>query len=60
MKVYYKTVKNLPPIQPDKYSEEILGLWRKVAKEGITNGTEYNSVVATFTEQVRNAFPELQ
>ncbi|WP_235338457.1 ABC transporter substrate-binding protein [Paenibacillus wulumuqiensis] len=60
MEVYYDVVKDLPAIQPDKYSEEILGTWRKVAKEGITNHTDYATVVANFTKQVQNAFPEIQ
>ncbi|ANF95175.1 ABC transporter substrate-binding protein [Paenibacillus bovis] len=60
MKVYYDVVKDLPALQPDKYSEEILSTWRKVAKEGITNHTDYAAVLANFTKQVQNAFPEIQ
>ncbi|ALS27087.1 ABC transporter substrate-binding protein [Paenibacillus sp. 32O-W] len=60
LKPYYEMVKAMPGLKADKYGEDILSKWRKVAGEGITNNTPYEDVVAAFKKEVKNAFPELQ
>ncbi|WP_028608856.1 ABC transporter substrate-binding protein [Paenibacillus harenae] len=60
MKVYYELVNAMPGIAPDKYGEEVLSKWRKVAGQGITNNTSYDDVVADFKKEVKNAFPDIQ
>lgn len=60
MEIYYDLVNGMPGISPDKYSEEVLSKWRKIAGEGITNKTSYDDVVATLKKEVKSAFPEIQ
>lgn len=59
LKPYYETVKLMPAVQADKYGQDILVMWTKVAGEGITNKTAYDDVVAAFKKEVKNTFPEL-
>ncbi|MBD2868788.1 ABC transporter substrate-binding protein [Paenibacillus arenilitoris] len=60
MKIYYELVNEMPGIAPDKYGEEVLSKWRKVAGQGITDNTSYDDVVASFKKEVKNAFPDIQ
>lgn len=60
MKYYYDLVKNIPAQKADKYSEEVLSKWRKIASQGITDNTPYDTVVANFKKEVKSAFPEIQ
>jgi multiple sugar transport system substrate-binding protein len=60
MKTYHESVSSMPGIVPDKYSEEVLSKWRKIAGEGVTNNTSYDDVVASFKKEVKNAFPDIQ
>ncbi len=60
LKPYYDTIKEMPALSADKYGEDILSLWRKVASQGITNNTPYDKVVGDFKKEVKNAFPELK
>ncbi|MBW7459168.1 extracellular solute-binding protein, partial [Paenibacillus sepulcri] len=59
LKPYYETIKQMPAVQADKYGEDILSRWRKVAGEGVTNKSSYDDVVAAFKKEVKNTFPEL-
>ncbi|WP_219838417.1 ABC transporter substrate-binding protein [Paenibacillus sp. R14(2021)] len=60
LKPYYETVTKIPATKADKYGEEILSRWRKVAGAGITNNKSFDDVVAAFKKEVKNAFPELK
>ena len=57
---YYETVKQMPGHTADKYGEEILSKWRKVAGEGVTNNRSYDEVLSDFIKEVKNSFPELK
>jgi multiple sugar transport system substrate-binding protein len=60
LKPYYELVKNIPALRADKYGEEVLSKWRKIAGEGVENDYSYDEVVQKFKKEVKNAFPELQ
>jgi multiple sugar transport system substrate-binding protein len=60
LKPFYEMVKSIPATKPDKYGEDILSKWRKVASEGVTNNKSFDDVVATFKKEVKNTFPELK
>ena len=59
LKPYYDTVKDIPDYKSDKYGEEMLSKWRKVAGQGIKNNEDINSVIKKFKKEVKNTFPEL-
>jgi multiple sugar transport system substrate-binding protein len=59
LKPYYETVVKIPATKPDKYGEDIMSKWRKVAGDGVTNNRSYDDVVTDFKKEVKNAFPEL-
>ena len=50
----------MPGHTADKYGEEILSKWRKVAGEGVTNNRSYDEVLSDFIKEVKNSFPELK
>ncbi|MDN4072990.1 extracellular solute-binding protein [Fictibacillus terranigra] len=60
LKPYYDLVKDIPAQKADKYGEEILSLWRKVAGQGIKDNANVDKVISKFKKEVKNAFPELQ
>lgn len=57
---FYDMVKSIPAEKPDKYGEDILSKWRKVASDGVTNNKSFDDVVASFKKEVKNTFPELK
>ncbi|ETI67520.1 ABC transporter substrate-binding protein [Neobacillus vireti] len=59
LKPYYETVKDIPGLKPDKYGEEVLSKWRKVAGQGIKDKDDINNVIEKFKKEVKNTFPEL-
>ncbi|PQP88233.1 hypothetical protein CPT76_20470 [Paenibacillus sp. AR247] len=59
LKPYYETVVKIPATKPDKYGEDIMSKWRKVAGDGVTNNRSFDDVVTDFKKEVKNAFPEL-
>ncbi|MEH7081581.1 ABC transporter substrate-binding protein [Neobacillus drentensis] len=60
LKPYYDTVKDIPGYKSDKYGEEVLSKWRKVAGQGIKNNEDIDSVIKKFKKEVKNTFPELK
>ena len=60
MKTWYELVNSMPGIRPDKYGEEVLSKWRKIAGEGINNNSSFDEVVANFKKEVKSAFPDIQ
>ncbi|MFB5196822.1 ABC transporter substrate-binding protein [Neobacillus sp. KR4-4] len=60
LKPYYDTVKDIPDYKSDKYGEEVLSKWRKVAGQGIKNNEKIDSVIKKFKKEVKNTFPELK
>lgn len=57
---YYELVKEIPAYRADKYGEEILSKWRKVAGQGVKNDTDIEEVIKQFKKEVKNSFPELE
>lgn len=60
LKPYYDTVKDIPDYKSDKYGEEVLSKWRKVAGQGIKDNADIDSVIKKFKKEVKNTFPELK
>lgn len=59
LRQYYDLVKDIPAKKADKYSEDVLGLWRVSASQGIQNDRSINEVIDRFKKEVKNSFPEL-
>lgn len=60
LKGFAEQMKSMPARQPNKYDDDILGKWVKVASQGIDNNTPYDDVVAAFKKEVKNTYPEIQ
>ncbi len=60
LKGFAEQMKNMPAREPNKYDDEILSKWVKVASQGIDNNTPYDDVVAAFKKEVKNTYPELK
>jgi multiple sugar transport system substrate-binding protein len=60
MTSYYDLVKRIPPYKADKYSEEVLSKWRKVAGQGVTDNADYEKVLEDFKKELKAAFPDIQ
>ncbi|NWQ39234.1 extracellular solute-binding protein [Bacillus sp. EB106-08-02-XG196] len=60
LKPYYEMVKEIPGTKSDKYGEEVLSKWRKVAGQGIKDNADINEVIKNFKKEVQNSFPELK
>ncbi|MGZ4160110.1 MAG: ABC transporter substrate-binding protein [Neobacillus sp.] len=59
LKPYYEMVKDIPAYKPDKYGEDVLGIWRKVAGQGVKDNASINDVIKNFKKEVKNTFPEI-
>ncbi|PAE42879.1 ABC transporter substrate-binding protein [Bacillus sp. 7884-1] len=60
LKPYYEMVKEIPGTKSDKYGEEVLSKWRKVAGQGIKDNADIDEVIKNFKKEVQNSFPELK
>ncbi|MFJ5759825.1 ABC transporter substrate-binding protein [Neobacillus sp. NPDC093182] len=60
LKPYYEMVKEIPGTKSDKYGEEVLSKWRKVAGQGIKDNADIDEVIKKFKKEVQNSFPELK
>jgi multiple sugar transport system substrate-binding protein len=60
LKPYYEMVEEIPGTKSDKYGEEVLSKWRKVAGQGIKDNADIDEVIKKFKKEVQNSFPELK